>query len=48
MWHDGFLDWILLGSGYALAVGLFYWLGGVDRAGEAFRRWGNSAGANRR
>lgn len=42
MWHGGFLDWIILGSGYLLALGLFYWLGGVGRAGEVFKRWGSS------
>jgi hypothetical protein len=43
MWRDGFMDWIVLGSGYLLAVGLFHWLGGVDRAAEAIRRWGSSS-----
>jgi hypothetical protein len=43
MWHAGGIDWLVLGSGYLLALGLFYWLGGVGRAGEAFRRWAGSA-----
>ena len=43
MWHDGIVDWILIGSGYALALGLFAWLGGIARAGEAIRRWGRAA-----
>jgi hypothetical protein len=43
MWRDGWIDWVLLASGYLLALGLFYWLGGIDRAGEAIRRWGRSA-----
>jgi hypothetical protein len=42
MWRDGITDWIVLGSGYLLALGLFYWLGGIDRAGEAMRHWGRS------
>jgi hypothetical protein len=40
MWRGGILDWLVLGSGYLLAIGLFHWLGGVERAGEAIRRWG--------
>ena len=42
MWHSGFVDWFVLGSGYLLALGLFSWLGGIGRAGEAIRRWGSS------
>lgn len=40
MWRDGIVDWIVLGSGYLLALGLFAWLGGVSRAGDAIRQWG--------
>jgi hypothetical protein len=47
MWHDGIVDWIILGSGYVLAVGLFAWLGGVARAGEAIRNWGRESTTNR-
>jgi hypothetical protein len=49
MWPGGVADWIILGSGYALALGLFSWLGGFRRAGEAIRSWGRSstAGATR-
>jgi hypothetical protein len=43
MWRDGIVDWVLLGSGYVLALGLFAWLGGVARAAEAIRRWGRAA-----
>ena len=43
MWPGGAADWIILVSGYALALGLFYWLGGIQRAGEAIRNWGNSS-----
>lgn len=43
MWRDGIVDWIVLGSGYVLALGLFAWLGGVARAGEAIRSWGRWA-----
>ena len=42
MWSDGLTDWILLASGYLLAVGFFYWLGGVERAAAAIRRWGRA------
>lgn len=50
MWPGGAADWIILASGYALALGLFYWLGGIQRAGEAIRNWGNSStqGGSRR
>jgi hypothetical protein len=44
MWSGGVLDWIVVGSGYVLALGLFYWLGGIERAGEAMRRWGRASG----
>jgi hypothetical protein len=52
MWSDGVLDWIVIGFGYLLALGLFVWLGGIGRAAEAFRSWGRWAstrdeGANR-
>jgi len=43
MWRNGIVDWIVLGSGYLLALGLFAWLGGVARAGEAIRGWGRAA-----
>ena len=51
MWPGGVADWIVLGSGYLLALGLFYWLGGFHRAGEAISTWGrrsSSRGAVRR
>jgi hypothetical protein len=34
---------MILGSGYVLALGLFYWLGGFRRAGEAISSWGRSS-----
>jgi hypothetical protein len=40
MWANGLLDWMILGSGYVLALVVFSLLGGVPRAGEAFQRWG--------
>jgi hypothetical protein len=43
MLPGGFADWIVLGSGYVLALGLFAWLGGIQRAGEAIRNWGRSS-----
>ncbi len=43
MWPGGFTDWIVLASGYLLALGLFYWLGGIRRAGAAIRSWGRAS-----
>ena len=43
MWTGGLTDWVILCSGYILAATLFYLLGGLERAGEAIRRWGRSA-----
>lgn len=43
MWHAGIGDWIILGSGYLLALGFFAWLGGIARAAEAIRSWGRWA-----
>ena len=43
MWQGGPIDWIVLASGYLLALGLFYWLGGFRRAGDAIRNWGRSS-----
>ena len=43
MWRGGSWDWIVLVSGYVLALGLFYRLGGFQRAGEAIRSWGSSS-----
>lgn len=40
MWSDGTLEWVLILSGYVIAFGLFVWLGGISRAGEAIRSWG--------
>ena len=42
MWRGGSIDWVVLASGYLLALGLFYWLGGFKRAGDAIRNWGRS------
>jgi hypothetical protein len=36
-------EWVVLVSGYVLAIGLFYWLGGAGRAAEAIRRWGSAS-----
>jgi hypothetical protein len=46
MWRNGIVDWIVIGSGYLLAFGLFAWLGGIARAGEAIRRWGRATSRN--
>ena len=43
MWRGGSWDWIVLASGYVLALGLFYWLCGIKRAGDAIRNWGRSS-----
>ena len=43
MGYDGIVDWVVIGSGYLLALGLFAWLGGIERAGEAIKHWGRSA-----
>jgi hypothetical protein len=45
MWEHGIVDWVILGSGYLLALGLFSTLGGFARAGQAVRRWGRSSSA---
>ena len=45
MWSGGVADWVVLASGYVLALGLFYWLGGIQRAGEAIRGWGSRSSA---
>jgi hypothetical protein len=36
-------NWILIGGLYASGLGFFSLLGGVRAAGDAFRRWGESA-----
>ena len=41
MWREGIVDWIVLGSGYLLALGLFAWLGGFACAATAIKRWGS-------
>ena len=47
MWRDGLFDWIVLGSGYLLSLGLFYWLGGIPRAAEVIKRWAGRSAAGR-
>jgi hypothetical protein len=41
-------QWIIIVVLYGLGMGLFSLLGGLSSAGEAFRRWGESATAGRR
>ena len=36
-------NWILIAALYALGMGFFSLLGGLSSAGDAFRRWGESA-----
>ncbi len=43
MWREGIVDWIVLGSGYLLALGLFTWLGGFARAGTTIKHWGSAS-----
>ena len=43
MWSEGIVDWIVLGSGYLLALGLFAWLGGFARAATVIKHWGSSS-----
>ena len=43
MWPGGVVDWIILASGYVLALGLFFWLGGFESAGRAISSWGRSS-----
>jgi hypothetical protein len=35
--------WILIGALYAFSMGFFSLLGGMRAAGDAFRRWGETA-----
>jgi hypothetical protein len=41
-------SWILIGGLYAFGMGFFSLLGGVRAAGDAFRRWGESASQRHR
>ncbi len=36
-------NWIIIGLLYLLGMGLLTLIGGLGSAGEAFRRWGESA-----
>jgi hypothetical protein len=40
--------WILIAALYALGMGFFSLLGGLRAAGDAFRRWGETASRERR
>ena len=42
------LEWIVIIALYLAGMGFFRLLGGVGAAGEALRRWGESASAARR
>ena len=48
MWTDGWLDWVILLSGYVFALAIFRFLGGFPAAGDAFRKWGEGYSARRR
>ena len=41
-------DWFVVGGLYVLGFGVFRWLGGIDGAADAFRRWGARESARRR
>lgn len=43
MWDEGLIGWLVLASGYLLALGFFYWLGGFGRAANVIRQWGSSS-----
>jgi hypothetical protein len=40
--------WIEIVLLYALAMGLFTWLGGIPSAADAFSRWGRATAEHRR
>jgi hypothetical protein len=42
------VQWLIIAALYALGFGLFGLLGGLSSAGEAFRRWGESAARRER
>ena len=42
------LSWIWIPALYALAFGLFGWLGGISAAGDAIARWGRATAEHRR
>jgi hypothetical protein len=41
-------NWIMIAALYLLGMGFFALVGGVRAAGDAFRRWGESASHRRR
>ncbi len=47
MWTDGWLDWVVLLSGYVLALAIFRFLGGFPAAGDAFRSWSKAYSSRR-
>ena len=48
MWTDGWLDWVILLSGYVFALAIFRFLGGFPAAGEAFRNWSQAYSARKK
>ena len=42
------LDWIVIGVLYLAGIAFFRFIGGIDSAGEAFRRWGLAHGERQR
>jgi hypothetical protein len=40
-------EWIVVGVLYAVGMGFFHLVGGIDAAAEAFRRWGAASAARR-
>jgi hypothetical protein len=41
-------DWIVIGVLYAVGIGFFHLLGGLNSAAEAFQRWGHASAMKRR
>jgi hypothetical protein len=43
----GVLEWILVGSGYAVGLLFFQLLGGIGAAGRAIEQWGRESSQRR-
>ena len=47
MWSDGVWDWVIVGTLYAVGMGVFQLLGGFAAAGRAIQRWGRAESIRR-
>jgi hypothetical protein len=47
MWTEGVWDWVIVGTLYAVGIGLFQLLGGFAAAGRAIQRWGRAESIRR-